>query len=266
MSSGTGGSLAPPIRCGQGEQPVGYLGVVRPGQATAARNALGTALLAEVSDTGLGVVDIAVTANGMSAARRQRDFSSWGPVLPQARQARLQSCSMLLSDRPADQPLITAALAAAAKHGYVTSAARLKSTLLEVLVSDNPAANGSVIITLQAEGGPAYEQIARGAPLVSGYLVYTVLENVSNAQATGVAVGGFGAELPFTVKCRIGAAPPADVLGPAAATIETVPECPGPMPAGISTQPQRTGYPVVRACPFGDGSSVKSNGCGPPWA
>jgi hypothetical protein len=28
-------------------------------------------------------------ANGMSAAQRQRDFSSWGPVLPQARQARL---------------------------------------------------------------------------------------------------------------------------------------------------------------------------------
>jgi hypothetical protein len=266
LSSRTGRSLAPPIRCGQGEQPVGYLGVVRPGQATAARNALGTALLAEVSDTGLGVVDIAVTANGMSAAQRHRDFSSWGPVLPQARQTRLRSCNMLLSDRPADQPLITAALAAAAKHGYVTSAARLKSTLLEVLVSDNPAANGSVIVTLQADGGPGYEMSAGGGPPIYGYLVYTVLENVSNAQVTGMAVGGFGAEVPFMAKCRIGPVLPVGVIGPAAVTIGAVQECPEPLPAGISTQPQRTGYPVLRACPFGDGSSVKSNGCGPPWA
>jgi hypothetical protein len=183
------------------------------------------ALLAEVSDTGLGVVDIAVTANGMSAAQRQRDFSSWDPVLPQARQARLRSCDMLLSDRPADQPLITAALAAVARQGYVRSAAHLKSTLLEVLVSDNPAASGSVIITLQAEGGPAYEQIARGAPPVSAYLVYTVLENASNARVTGVAAGGFGAEVPLMVKCRIGPAPPASVAGSAAVAIAAVKQC-----------------------------------------
>ncbi|MGH3189545.1 MAG: hypothetical protein ACRDPY_42285 [Streptosporangiaceae bacterium] len=221
----TGTSNAPLAGCGGGEQPVGYLGVVRPGKATAARAALGTALLAEVSDTGLGVVDIAVTANGMSAARRQRDFSSWGPVLPQARQARLQSCDMLLSDRPADQTLISAALAAVAKQGYGTPAARLKSKLLEVLVSDNPAASGSVIVTLQASGGPAYEQLARGAPPVHGYLVYTVLENVSGAQVTGVAPGGFGAEAPSMVKCRIGPAPPASVYGPEAAAIDAINEC-----------------------------------------
>jgi hypothetical protein len=221
----TGTNYAPLARCGEGEQPAGYLGVVRPGKATAARNALGTALLAEVSDTSLGVVDIAVTANGMSAAQRQRDFSSWGPVLPQARQARLRSCDMLLSDRPADQPLINTALAAVAKQGYVTSAARLKSKLLEVLVSDNPAASGSVIVTLQASGGPAYELAARGAPPVHGYLVYTLLENVSGAQVTGIAPGGFGAEAPFMVKCRIGPAPPASVYGPEAAAIQAVQEC-----------------------------------------
>jgi hypothetical protein len=221
----TGPSYAPLVRCGQGEQPVGYLGVVRPGEATGARNALGTALLAEVSDTGLGVVDIAVTANGMSAARRQRDFSSWGPVLPQARQARLQSCDMLLSDRPADQPLINAALAAVAKQGYAASAARLKSKLLEVLVSDNPAASGSVVVTLQTSGGPAYELAARGGPPVHGYLVYTLLENVSGARVTGIAPGGFGAEAPSMVKCRIGPAPPASAYGPEAAAIEAVKEC-----------------------------------------
>jgi hypothetical protein len=59
---------------------------------------------------------------------------------------------MLLSDRPADQPLINAALVAVAKQGYVTSAVRLKSKLLEVLVSDNPAASGSVIVTCRPVG------------------------------------------------------------------------------------------------------------------
>jgi hypothetical protein len=226
LSSPNDKSFALPIRCGQGEQPVGYLGVVGRGQVTAARNALGEALLAEVSDTRLGVIDIAASANGMSAAQRQRDFSSWDPVLPQAREARLQSCNMLLSDRPADQPFIAAAVAAVAKQGYVMSAAQLKSKLLEILVSDNPAANGSVIVTLQAEGGPAYEQIAKGAPPVSSYLVYTVLENVSGARVTGVAVGGFGAEVPLMVKCRIGPAPPASVAGPAAAAIAAVKQCP----------------------------------------
>lgn len=225
LSSPTGRSFAAPIRCGQGEQPVGYLGVVAPGKATAARNALGTALLAEVSDARLGVLDIAASANGMSAAQRRRDLSSWDPVLPQARQARLQSCDMLLGDRPADQPFISAALSAVARQGYVTSAAHLKSKLLEILVSDNPAANGSVIVTLQAEGGPSYEQIARGAPPVSAYLVYTVLESVSDAGVTGVALGGFGAEVPLMVKCRIGPAPPASVAGPAAAAIAAVRQC-----------------------------------------
>jgi hypothetical protein len=198
--------------------------VVAAGQATAARNALGTALLAEVSDTRLGVIDIAASANGMSAAQRQRDFSSWDPVLPQARQARLKSCNMLLSDRPADQPFITAALAAVAKQGYVTSAAQLKSKLLEILVSDNPAANGSIIVTLHAEGGPIY-QSANGAPPAGVYLVYTALENVSNAHVTGVALGGFGVEVPLMVECRIGAALPASVVGPAATSIDAVKKC-----------------------------------------
>jgi hypothetical protein len=50
---------------------------------------------------------------------------------------------------------------------------------------------------------------ARGAPPVHGYLVDTLLENVSGAPVTGIAPGGFGAEAPFMVKCRSGHAVPA---------------------------------------------------------
>lgn len=214
------------LRCGQGAHPVGYFAVVRPGRAAAARNALGPALLAQVDDTGLGMVDIALsaTASSVSTTQRQRDFSTWGPVLPQASQARLRSCDMLLSDRPADQPLVNAALAAVAQRGYARSAVRLRSTLLEVLVTDNPAAVGSVIVTLQTSRGPAYE-IAASGPLVHGYLVYTVLENLAGARVTGVAPGGFGAEAPLMVKCRIGPAPSASAYGPAAAAVAAIKQC-----------------------------------------
>jgi hypothetical protein len=156
---------------------------------------------------------------------------------------------MLLSDRPADQPLVNAALAAAAKQGYVTSAAGLRSNLMEVLVSGNPAANGSVIVTLQARGGPAYELPAKGGPPVHGYLVYTVLENISNAQVTGVAPGGFGAEAPLMVKCRIGPAPPASVYGPAAAastpSSSAAKRCPQDVSAGLKVDLHRDLMDVI---------------------
>lgn len=222
----TGGG---PSHCGGvGEQPLGHLGVVRSGQATAARNALGPALLAEVSDTRLGAVDLALTASNMTTVQRHRDFSSWEPVLPQSSQPKLRSCNMQLSDQPADQPIIGAALAAVANKGYATSAAHLRSALLEAFVSDNPAAKGSVIVTLQTSGGPAYEMPAKGGPPVHGYLVYTVLESLPPTQVTAVAPGGFGAEAPLMVKCRIGPAPPASVAGPAAGAIEAIKQCRSP--------------------------------------
>jgi hypothetical protein len=122
---------------------IGYVGVVRPGEALAARTALGSALLAEVTNSTSGPIDIARSANGISTAVQSGYFSQWQPVLSQSQQASLQSCDMLLSDRPAAQPLITAAMAAVAQDGYATSAAALKSELQEVLIADDPVAAGS---------------------------------------------------------------------------------------------------------------------------
>jgi hypothetical protein len=115
----------------------------------------------------------------------------WHGDLPIQAVTRLDAPATGHPPAPPDQAAY-AALVTVAKQGYVTSAARLKSKLLEVLVSDNPAASGSAIVTLQASGGPAYELAARGAPPVRGYLVYTLLENVSGALVTGIAPGGFG--------------------------------------------------------------------------
>jgi hypothetical protein len=169
---------------------IGYVGLVRPGQAQAAQNALGSALLAQVTDSASGTVVIARSANGIPAAVQSTYFSQWKPVLSQSQQASLQSCEMLLSDRPAAQPIVNAAIAAVAQQGYVSSAATLTSELQEVLISDNPAAADSVIVTLLVPGAVVPNPPGASGPVVHSLDAYTVIVQQSTGQPTGVARGG----------------------------------------------------------------------------
>jgi hypothetical protein len=153
-----------------------------------AREALGPALRAQVADSASGQVDLARATGRMNAATLSAEFSKWHPVLSQSTQASLHSCDMMLSDRPAAQPLITAAVGAVAQRGYVRSATALRSELQEVLIGDNPLRAGSVIVTLLIPG-PA-RQLANG-PVVHTLNAYTVIEDQSTRQPTGVAPGGF---------------------------------------------------------------------------
>jgi hypothetical protein len=57
---------------------------------------------------------------------------------------------------------------------------------------------------------------------VDADLAYTVLENMSNVQITGLTAGGLGAGGPFMVTRRIGPVLPVSVAGPAAAAIDAV--------------------------------------------
>jgi hypothetical protein len=169
---------------------VGYVALVRPGQVPAARSALGSARLAEVTDSASGTVVIARSTNGMHAADWSTYFSQWEPVLSQSRQASLQSCDMLLSDRPAAQPIVNAAIAAVARQGYVSSAAALRSELQVVLISDNPVAADSVIITLLVPGAVVPNPPGARGPVVHSLDAYTVIVQQSTGQPTGVARGG----------------------------------------------------------------------------
>lgn len=169
---------------------IGYVGVVRPGEAQAAQNALGSALLAQLTDSVSGTIDVTRSANGMSATTQSTYFSQWKPVLSQSEQASLQSCEMLLSDRPAAQPIIDAAVSAVAQHGYVASA--LRSELQEVFVADNPLTAGSVIVALLVPGPVVPNPPgASGGPVVHGLDAFTVIMQQSTDEPTGVAQGGF---------------------------------------------------------------------------
>ena len=186
-----GRSFHPPIRCGQGERPLGYVGVVRLGQVAAARAELGSALLTQVSDDATGqVLDFSWVPGGTV------HFSRWLPVYPQSRQPRLLSCDYLLADKPADQPIMDAAIGAVVRAGYFKSATSVRSQLQMVLVSDDPAARGSLIVTLMFTGpvhpltAPKGVKVGPHPPL-HVLVSYTVLEQEAGAKVTGVARGGF---------------------------------------------------------------------------
>jgi hypothetical protein len=171
----------------------GYIGTERAGEAAAASQALGPALLSRVSDSGLGTVDIARNAHGLSSTALGALFSKWYPVDNQSSQSDLKSCHYLLDDKPAAHPLIASAEDALAKAGLVSSAADLQSQLQvggAVLASDNPLSPGSVIMTLSVPG-PVNPTPPAPGPTVHTRISYTVIENQSTARATGVASGGF---------------------------------------------------------------------------
>src|SRR5215471_6009190 len=65
-----------PVTCGMFEQPMGYVGVLRAGQAAASGHALGARLLAQVSDRPGGTTtDIVRSAAGLRAAQRAQYFA-----------------------------------------------------------------------------------------------------------------------------------------------------------------------------------------------
>jgi hypothetical protein len=120
-------SEAVPMPCGYGEQSWGYAGEVRAGEMTAAMQGLGAALLTEVRDSATGQV-MALIGLPVDTAHFARYFTAWRPVYPQAKEPRLLSCNYLLADKPADQPLMNAAMAAVVRAGYFRSVASVRSS------------------------------------------------------------------------------------------------------------------------------------------
>jgi hypothetical protein len=184
------GTLPKPIPCGQDETSWGYVAAVRPGERAAAERALGKQLFGQIEDNATGqLLDIIGRPDSTKDFRGL--FTAWGPAYPQAKQPALLSCNYLLADKPADKPLINAAIAAVVKAGYRPSAAWVRSNLQIVTVSDNPLTPlraGDVIVTLMFTG-PG-RKLPNG-PVVHSLVSDTVLEVWPGAHVTGVAKGGF---------------------------------------------------------------------------
>lgn len=166
---------------------VGFIGVVRSGQALRASQSLGGSILATFNEPGTGVLDLVRAPDNRTGAMAAGYFARWSPVLSQSRQPRLQSCDTMLSDRPADQSLIAAAVAAVARHGLASSAARFRASLQEVLVSDDPLQPGMELVTLMVPGA-AYHPA--NAPVLHHLSSYTAVVSESTHQVAAVMRGG----------------------------------------------------------------------------
>jgi hypothetical protein len=181
-----------PTTCASGEQALGYADLVPAADTNAAQRALGSRLVAQVRGAANGGrLDLARSPGGAAAPGLPR----WLPVYPQAKQGQLRSCDMTLSDRPAAQPFVAAAITSFVRAGYFTSAAQARAQEQEVLISDNPAATRSVIVTFTVMGRiyqparPAGTKLAPHPPLHQ-LVAYTAIETMTGHQVTGVARGG----------------------------------------------------------------------------
>ena len=205
-AAAAGMAAHPPFHCGQGETAIGYVGVGKSSELTAARKPTAventsTGVLAQVTDSATGqVLTITRSPAAIPSAERSRDSdsaaSSWLPVYPQAKQDDLRSCEMTLADRPAARPIIDSAMAGLVHAGYFSSLSKLGAQVQAALISDDPAESGSVIVTILVEG-PVYQPVAPpGAkmgshPPLRRLVAYTALEVASTARVVGVASGGF---------------------------------------------------------------------------
>lgn len=181
----------PPISCGHDQSVWGYLGLVQPGDAAAVRQALGGALLAQVTDHATGqVLDLTREPAGIAAVGR------WLPVYPQDTQPQLLSCDYMLTGKPADLRLTGAAIAAFVRAGYFRSAGQLRANLQAMYVSADPAARGEVLVTLDFAGPPYNPTVPKGVkagthPVLYSLVSYTAIEQQASAKVTGLAAGGF---------------------------------------------------------------------------
>jgi hypothetical protein len=167
---------------------IGFIAVLRSGQGLRARQSLGGAVLATFDEPGTGVLDLVRTPDNTARQMTAGYFARWSPVLAQSRQPKLQSCDMMLADRPAAQPLIEAAVAAVARHGLASSATKLRASLQEVLVSDDPLQPGMELVTLMVPGA-AYHPA--NAPVLHRLSSYTALVSESTDRVVAVMKGGF---------------------------------------------------------------------------
>jgi hypothetical protein len=162
---------------------IATMAVAAPGVAVSSIASLNPAPLTVVTDTSGGELAFyhsAVTLpSDVTALFTSTDLVAADPGL--------QSCDYLLSDRPAAQPFIQAAISAAVSRDLAPPAAVLSASVSGVEIGDNPVTPGSLVVILLVTGAP------QGS--VAGHIVYGpytsifVLMNRDTISITGVGHG-----------------------------------------------------------------------------
>jgi hypothetical protein len=124
---------------------------VQSGVTASTLSALNPSPLAVVTDGGTGSMAFFHSGSTPSVGTAAV-FTGAYQVVPD--DPSLQSCDMLLADRPAAQPFITTAVATAVADGMAGSAATLRANLAGIEIGDNPLAAGQMVVVLVVSGPP----------------------------------------------------------------------------------------------------------------
>lgn len=186
-AQGVKGAIAPGALSCSGSGPViGEVGILRAGEARAAKNMLGKFFRAQATDSVSGQIMFFVPPGSLNL---KPFFSKISSVSAQASAPKLHSCDMMLADLPAAQPVIAAAENAVVNAHFVRSLAALKNAVQEVLLCDNALRSGALIMTMQVTGtkrAPIYS----GAPPTYSLASLTVVMNYPSLTVTAVTRGG----------------------------------------------------------------------------
>ena len=188
MAARVKGAIAPGALSCTGIGPaMGAVGVLKPGEASDAEQALGSDLMAQATDTVSG--SLMFFAPAALSLKLSTYFSKIDMVHAQAATPQLHSCYMMLSNVPAAKPVIAAAEQALVDAHLVASLSILKNELQEVLVADNVLRAGSVIVTLQVVGAK-HAPVSSGGPSTFSLAAFTVVMDYPSDEITSVMRGG----------------------------------------------------------------------------
>jgi hypothetical protein len=149
-SPGVKGSLPRLMSCGP--RDIASVALVRAGTSKASLERLANRPMAQLTMTS-GGSELAFFHPGTTSAPGAAVFSVGAQEVPADR--ALQSCEYMLSDRPAAQPYVTAAIDAAAARRIASSARSLRGRVNMVMVGDNPLQPGTLVVLLLVEGAPS---------------------------------------------------------------------------------------------------------------
>jgi hypothetical protein len=172
-----------------GGATLGQVAVMRSGMSTAnLASQVHAQVRAQVTDSTQGHLVFLRGQDISPAALTGTPFTRVADVMAQSADPALRSCDYLLSDRPAAQPFVRAALTAAYAHGMAPSATALRAELQMVMVSDNPLRPGSLIVTMLIPG-PMQSAATATMPALYGLNSIIVVMNRTGAAVTGIASG-----------------------------------------------------------------------------
>ena len=185
--------MAAPTPCGTGESPIYFVAQLSPDGSVPKLQSDGFDVV-PLSPTTAGAQSIVMVnprkADGTSvsteALMAEPGVQAAGGVNAQSSDPKLLSCDYRLSDRPADAPLVAAAISALASANLATAADMNSGEDAIYMVGDDPLDAADNVVTIDTSG-PGYRP-GPGAPIVHGWIPHIAVVDRTTLKVSEVGV------------------------------------------------------------------------------